>query len=87
MIAFSNWRFSTFQASGNKVCRHTVLCGSQNIILHGKTIVQQEAIIRGDLANVRLGRYCIISKGVVLRPPFKKFSKGLVCTYLSITRY
>lgn len=65
------------------MCRHTVLCGSQNIILHGKTIVQQEAIIRGDLANVRLGRYCIISKGVVLRPPFKKFSKGLVVFYYS----
>ncbi|KAJ8965633.1 hypothetical protein NQ317_017422 [Molorchus minor] len=38
-------------ASGNKVCRQTVLCGSQNIILQGKVIVQSEAIIRGDLAN------------------------------------
>ncbi|KAG8229345.1 hypothetical protein J437_LFUL007153 [Ladona fulva] len=49
------------QASGNKVCRQTVLCGSQNIILQGKTIVQTDAIIRGDLANVRVGRYSIIS--------------------------
>ncbi|CAB3368361.1 Hypothetical predicted protein [Cloeon dipterum] len=71
-------------ASGNKVCRHTVLCGSQNIILHGKAIVQQDAIIRGDLANVRSGRYCIISRGVVLRPPFKKFSKGVAFFPLQI---
>ncbi|XP_044002219.1 dynactin subunit 5 [Aphidius gifuensis] len=64
-------------ASGNKVSRQTVLCGSQNIVLHGKVIVQSDAIIRGDLANVRTGRYCIISKNVVIRPPFKKFSKGV----------
>ncbi|XP_012270314.1 dynactin subunit 5 isoform X2 [Orussus abietinus] len=64
-------------ASGNKVSRQTVLCGSQNIVLHGKVIVQSDAIIRGDLASVRTGRYCIISKNVVIRPPFKKFSKGI----------
>nr|QBH72932.1 dynactin subunit P25 [Nicoletia phytophila] len=64
-------------ASGNKVSKQTVLCGSQNIVLNGKTIVQSDAIIRGDLANVRIGRYCVISKHVVIRPPFKKFSKGV----------
>ncbi|KAJ9599800.1 hypothetical protein L9F63_026349, partial [Diploptera punctata] len=64
-------------ASGNKVSRQTVLCGSQNIVLSGKVIVQSDAIIRGDLANVRAGRYCIISKHAVIRPPFKKFSKGV----------
>lgn len=64
-------------ASGNKVSRHTVLCGSQNIVLHGKVIVQSDAIIRGDLANVRTGRYCIISKNAIIRPPFKKFSRGV----------
>lgn len=64
-------------ASGNKVSRQTVLCGSQNIVLHGKVIVQSNVIIRGDLANVRTGRYCIISKGSVIRPPFKQFSKGV----------
>ncbi|XP_061938507.1 putative inorganic phosphate cotransporter isoform X4 [Apis cerana] len=64
-------------ASGNKVSRQTVLCGSQNIVLHGKVIVQSDAIIRGDLANVRTGRYCIISKNAIIRPPFKKFSRGI----------
>lgn len=65
-----------FQASGNRVCRQTILCGSQNIVLNGKVIIQADAIIRGDLASVRAGRYCIISKNSVIRPPCKKFSKG-----------
>nr|CAD7597217.1 unnamed protein product [Timema genevievae] len=65
------------EASGNKVSKQTVLCGSQNIVLGGKVIVQSDAIIRGDLANVRVGRHCIISKRAVIRPPFKKFSKGV----------
>ncbi|XP_018783418.1 PREDICTED: dynactin subunit 5 [Bactrocera latifrons] len=64
-------------ASGNKVSRQTVLCGSQNIVLNGKVVVQTGAIIRGDLANVRTGRYCVISKNAVIRPPYKQFSKGI----------
>ncbi|CAK9828788.1 Dynactin subunit 5 [Anthophora retusa] len=64
-------------ATGNKVSRMTVLSGSRGIVLYGKVIVQSDAIIRGDLANVRTGRYCIISKQAVIRPPFKKFSKGV----------
>ncbi|PAA75464.1 hypothetical protein BOX15_Mlig010445g2 [Macrostomum lignano] len=64
-------------ASGNKVCRLTALCGSQNIVLSGKVIIQTEAVIRGDLANVRIGRSTVISRGAVIRPPFKKFSKGV----------
>jgi len=64
-------------ASGNKVSRQSVLCGSQNIVLNGKTIIQTECIIRGDLANVRIGRHCIIGVKSVIRPPFKKFQKGV----------
>ena len=61
-----------------------MLCGSQNIILNGKNIVQSDAIIRGDLANVRVGRHCIISSKSVIRPPFKKFSKGVAFFPLQI---
>lgn len=64
-------------ASGNKVSRQSVLCGSQNIVLNGKTIIMSDCIIRGDLANVRIGRNCVVSKRAVIRPPFKKFSKGV----------
>lgn len=65
-----------FKASGNKVSRKTVLCGSQNIVLNGKVIVQTGAIIRGDLSNVRTGRYCVISQKAVIRPAYKQFSTG-----------
>lgn len=64
-------------ASGNKVSRQSVLCGSQNIVLNGKTIIMSDCIIRGDLANVRIGRHCIVGRRTVIRPPFKKFSKGV----------
>ena len=70
--------------SGNCVSRQSVLCGSKNIVLNGKNIVQSEAIIRGDLANVRVGRHCIISSKAVIRPPFKKFSKGVAFFPLQI---
>ena len=30
--------------------------------ISGKTIIQNECIIRGDLANVRFGRQCVIGK-------------------------
>ena len=43
-----------------------------------QTIIQSDCILRGDLANVRIGRQCVISKRSVIRPPFKKFSKGSV---------
>uniref|UniRef100_A0A3B4AM92 Dynactin subunit 5 n=1 Tax=Periophthalmus magnuspinnatus TaxID=409849 RepID=A0A3B4AM92_9GOBI len=64
-------------ASGNKVSRQSVLCGSQNIVLNGKAIVMNDCIIRGDLANVRVGRHCVVKSRSVIRPPFKKFSKGV----------
>ncbi|KAK7112969.1 dynactin subunit 5-like [Littorina saxatilis] len=64
-------------ASGNKVSRQSVLCGSQNIVINGKSIVMTDCVIRGDLANVRIGRFCVVSKRAVIRPAFKKFSKGV----------
>lgn len=78
---YTEWYFCFFifffcQASGNKVSRKTVLCGSQNIVLNGKVIVQTGAIIRGDLSNVRTGRYCVISQKAVIRPAYKQFSTG-----------
>ncbi|KAH9417406.1 dynactin 5, p25 subunit [Dermatophagoides pteronyssinus] len=71
-------------ASGNKVCRKSVLCGPQSIMILGKTIVQEGCIIRGDLASVRVGRYCVISKNAVIRPPFKKFTKGVAFNPMTI---
>lgn len=62
--------------SSNKVCKQSVLCGSHNIKLGGKTIIQSDCVIRGDLANVEIGRHCVISSGAAIRPPFKRYPKG-----------
>uniref|UniRef100_A0A8C7JEN2 Dynactin subunit 5 n=1 Tax=Oncorhynchus kisutch TaxID=8019 RepID=A0A8C7JEN2_ONCKI len=59
---------SPCQASGNKVSRQSVLCGSQNIVLNGKTIVMNDCIIRGDLANVRVGRHCVVKSRMAFFP-------------------
>ncbi|CAF1349179.1 unnamed protein product [Didymodactylos carnosus] len=63
--------------SGNKVCRRSIMCGSQNIVLQGKTIVMADCIVRGDLAAVKIGKNCVICEKCAIRPPFKKFAKGV----------
>ncbi|KAK6041388.1 hypothetical protein COOONC_21107 [Cooperia oncophora] len=68
--------------SGNKICKvhstkDSTICGTQNIVLNGKNIVQKDVIIRGDLAAIRSGRFCIIRQGTLIRPSSKKFSKGV----------
>jgi len=39
------------QDTGNKVARKANLVGTQNIMLGGKTVIQPEAMIRGDLSR------------------------------------
>ena len=43
-----------------------------------QTIVQSDCIIRGDLANINIGRQCVIGKSTVITPPFRKLSHGWV---------
>lgn len=87
-----------FQDTGNKVARKATLVGTQNIMLGGKTVIQPEVMIRGDLirtapsssgsgapANstaVAIGRYCFLSRAVLLRPPGRLY-KG-VFTYMPL---
>ena len=79
------------QDTGNKVSRRSQIIGTTNIILGGKTVIQAEVIIRGDLLRtypsggekqgnpvaVAIGRYCFFSRGCELRPPGKVY-KGYV---------
>ncbi|QSZ32945.1 hypothetical protein DSL72_002528 [Monilinia vaccinii-corymbosi] len=75
--------------TGNKVSRRSQIIGTTNIILGGKTVIQAEVIIRGDLLRtlpssnagdkagslvaVAIGRYCFFSRGCELRPPGKVY--------------
>ncbi|KAJ4419279.1 hypothetical protein N0V82_005082 [Gnomoniopsis sp. IMI 355080] len=40
--------------TGNKVARKATLVGTQNIMLGGKTVIMQDAMIRGDLARTAI---------------------------------
>jgi hypothetical protein len=61
--------------TGNKVSRRATIAGPQNIILGGKTIIANGAIIRGDLRRtgaghavvISIGRYCLIGEGCIIR--------------------
>lgn len=84
---------SYLQDTGNKVSRKSQIIGTQNIILGGKSVIQAEVIIRGDLVRtldapagtekkapvvaVAIGRYCFLSRGCVLKPP-GRVMKGYV---------
>ncbi|KAI9227757.1 MAG: dynactin subunit P25 [Piptocephalis tieghemiana] len=67
--------------TGNKVSRKCTISGSQNIILGGKTVIQSNCVIRGDLRRVgpghavvvAIGRYCLLGSGSVIRPPYKTY--------------
>ena len=73
--------------SGNKVSKNSVMNGSQNIILQGRTIVLPDCIVRGDFGGVKIGRHCIIGERVVIRPPFKKFQSGVAFFPINIGDY
>ncbi|KEI37454.1 uncharacterized protein L969DRAFT_96533 [Mixia osmundae IAM 14324] len=74
--------------TGNKVSKRSTICGSSNIVLGGKTIIQQGSIIRGDLRRqgagnavvVAIGRYCLLGENAVIRPPYKTY-KGSFSYY------
>ncbi|KAK4104421.1 trimeric LpxA-like protein [Parathielavia hyrcaniae] len=84
--------------TGNKVARKATLVGTQNIMLGGKTVIQPEVMIRGDLVRtiqassqsgatpnstaVAIGRYCFLSRGCCLRPPGRLY-KGAF-TYMPL---
>lgn len=90
---FGSKKLTFPQDTGNKVSRRSQIIGTTNIILGGKTVIQAEVIIRGDLVRtyppsnpsekqgntvaVAIGRYCFFSRGCELRPPGKLY-KGCV---------
>jgi len=73
--------------TGNRVSRKSVLCGSQNIRLAGKTLIKPSTIIRGDLANVNIGRYCTLGERSVIRPSYKRFKGGIAFFPVTIGDY
>ncbi|TKR62444.1 hypothetical protein L596_026402 [Steinernema carpocapsae] len=63
-------------ATGNKVSRKVALYGSNNIVLNGKCILMEDCILRADLNSIRMGKYCIMQPRTIIRPSYKRFTKG-----------
>ncbi len=53
------------------------------ILIYLQAIIKQGTLIRGDFANVNLGKFSILCDGAVLRPPYKRF-KGYVLINLLV---
>lgn len=55
------------KASGNKVSRQSVLCGSQNIVLNGKVYIQIFVdTVKFYCAKVRYWCYCMLIVGITV---------------------
>ncbi|KAL7926103.1 trimeric LpxA-like protein [Trichoderma austrokoningii] len=63
--------------TGNKVSRKAVLVGTQNIMLGGKTVIQPEVMIRGDL--VRTAQAQPPSGGSAAQPNTTAVAIGRYC--------
>lgn len=37
----------------------------------------KDCILRGDMNSIRAGKYCVVGERTVIRPSYKRFSKGL----------
>eukprot|EP00820_Chromera_velia_P019961 Cvel_28668.t1-p1 / transcript=Cvel_28668.t1 / gene=Cvel_28668 / organism=Chromera_velia_CCMP2878 / gene_product=Dynactin subunit 5, putative / transcript_product=Dynactin subunit 5, putative / location=Cvel_scaffold3797:334-3049(-) / protein_length=175 / sequence_SO=supercontig / SO=protein_coding / is_pseudo=false len=85
-VYYSKNEYITTQ-SGNKVSRKSVLCGSQNIQLSGKSIIKPGVVLRGDLALLRIGKCVVIGENSVLRPPYKRYKGGFAYFPMTVGDY
>ncbi len=53
----------------HQVSRQSYIHGAQNVEMKGKSIIYPHAHIRGDMTNIRIGRYCSIGHDTIIRPP------------------
>lgn len=62
--------------TGHRVSKESLLFGLYNINIAGKAIIKPGAVIRGDLAIMKIGKNIVIQDNTVLRPPLKKSRVG-----------
>eukprot|EP00741_Cyanophora_paradoxa_P012369 tig00020610_g11952.t1 len=54
--------------SGNRIARSCVIVDGAAISIEGKSLVQPDCVLRADLGPIRIGRNCILGRGVLLQP-------------------
>lgn len=62
--------------TGHLINRNAQLCGTPRIVIRPHSIIRENVVIRGDLCDIALGRYCILMPGAILRPPLKRYASG-----------
>lgn len=53
----------------NYVSRKARIEGTKQVEIKGRSIIQEGVTINGDLAVIRIGRYCSIEKDSIMEPP------------------
>jgi dynactin-5 len=53
----------------NYVSRKAIVDGAKQVEIKGRSILQEGVHVRGDLAIVRIGRYCELDADTTLQPP------------------
>ena len=53
----------------NYVSRLATIDGAKQVEIKGRSILERGVIVKGNLAIVRVGRYCVINDNTVIEPP------------------
>lgn len=59
----------------NFVSRQAKIDGARQVEIKGRSVLQPRVHVRGDLAIVRIGRYCEIEEDTLVEPPKHPFQK------------
>jgi dynactin-5 len=67
-------------ASHNYISRQAIIHGPQHVEMKGRSIVETNVVMHGELAPIRIGRYCRIASGTILEPAPLPFAAKLIST-------
>jgi len=68
----------------NLISRDSFIHEARNVEMKGRTVIMPGCHIRGDFATVRIGRYCNIKSGTIIRPPHAQASPGAPVRFLPL---
>jgi dynactin-5 len=71
-------------SKGNKISRQVLIKGSDRILIDGKTIILTGCVLRGDLAQISMGYFCVVREECIIRPCYTKTQGRLKYSKMSI---
>ena len=71
-------------SKGNRIGRQVLIKGGDRILIAGKSIVQNNCVLRGDLAQIEMGYHCLVREDCIIRPCFTKQQGRLKYTKMTI---